>query len=85
MTLQDVTKYENDKSIITVYMESDKDNNYHFLKHIEEKESGTENLIRYSLETFMAEYKMIQKFVENNLVQDRKFFKQVLNLKAKQL
>ena len=62
MILQDVTKYENDKSIITVYMESDKDDNYHFLKHIEEKESGTENLIRYSLETFMAEYKMIQKF-----------------------
>lgn len=85
MKVEDVTQLENNHSIVTVYMESDKDGNYHFLKHIEEKESDTEHLIRYSLETFMSEYKMIQKFVENNLVKDRKFFKQVLNLKAKQL
>ena len=85
MQVEDVTTYENDKSRITVYMESDKEGNYHFLKHIEEVGSDNEQLIRYSLETFMAEYKMIQKFVQGNLVKDRKFFKQVLNLKTKQL
>ena len=30
---------------------------------------------------FMAEYYLIEKFIKDNLVDDRKFFKQVLNLK----
>ena len=82
MLIQDLTSYENDKSKVTVFMETDTDGSYHFLKHIEEKESDNEQLIRYSLEMFMAEYYLIEKFIKDNLVNDRKFFKQVMNLKA---
>ena len=82
MQIEDLTSYENDKSKVTVFMEADTDGNYHFLKHIEEKGSDNEQLIRYSLEMFMAEYYLIEKFIKDNLVNDRKFFKQVLNLKA---
>lgn len=82
MQIEDLTSYENDKSKVTVFMETDTDGSYHFLKHIEEKESDNEQLIRYSLEMFMAEYYLIEKFIKDNLVQDRKFFKSVMNLKA---
>ena len=82
MRVEDLTSYQNDKSKITVYMESDTDGSYHFLKHIEEKGSDNEQLIRYSLEMFLAEYYMIEKFIKSNLVADRKLFKQVVNLKA---
>lgn len=82
MRVEDLTSYENDKSKVTVFMETDTDGSYHFLKHIEEKESDNEQLIRYSLEMFMAEYYLIEKFIKDNLVNDRKFFKQVMNLKA---
>ena len=82
MIVQDLTSYENEKSKVTVYMESDTDGSYHFLKHIEEKGSDNEQIIRYSLEMFMAEYYLIEKFIKGNLVEDRKFFKQVMNLKA---
>ena len=82
MIVQDVVSYENDKSKVTVYMESDTDGSYHFLKHIEEKGSDNEQIIRYSLEMFMAEYYLIEKFIKGNLIEDRKFFKQVMNLKA---
>lgn len=82
MRIEDLTSYENDKSKVTVFMETDTDGSYHFLKHIEEKESDNEQLIRYSLEMFMAEYYLIEKFIKDNLVNDRKFFKQVMNLKA---
>jgi hypothetical protein len=82
MIVQDVVSYENDKSKVTVYMESDTDGSYHFLKHIEEKGSDNEQIIRYSLEMFMAEYYLIEKFIKGNLVEDRKFFKQVMQLKT---
>ena len=82
MRVEDLTSFENDQSKVTVYMESDTDGSYHFLKHIEEKGSDNEQLIRYSLEMFMAEYYMIEKFIKGNLVEDRKFFKQVMQLKA---
>ena len=82
MRVEDLTSYENEKSKVTVYMESDTDGSYHFLKHIEEKGSDNEQIIRYSLEMFMAEYYMIEKFIKGNLVEDRKFFKQVMNLKT---
>tara|TARA_R110002074_G_scaffold400820_1_gene597144 strand:- start:1691 stop:1951 length:261 start_codon:yes stop_codon:yes gene_type:complete len=82
MKVEDLTSYENNKSKLTVYMESDTDGSYHFLKHIEEKGSDNEQIIRYSLEMFMAEYYMIEKFIKGNLVEDRKFFKQVMNLKT---
>ena len=82
MKVEDLTSYENNKSKLTVYMESDTDGSYHFLKHIEEKGSDNEQIIRYSLEMFMAEYYMIEKFIKGNLVEDRKFFKQVMQLKA---
>ena len=82
MRVEDLTSYENDKSKVTVYMESDTDGSYHFLKHIEEKGSDNEQIIRYSLEMFLSEYYMIEKFIKANLVEDRKFFKQVMNLKT---
>ena len=82
MIVQDVVSYENDKSKVTVYMESDTDGSYHFLKHIEEKGSDNEQIIRYSLEMFMAEYYLIEKFIKGNLIEDRKFFKQVMQLKT---
>lgn len=82
MRVEDLTSYENEKSKVTVYMESDTDGSYHFLKHIEEKGSDNEQIIRYSLEMFMAEYYLIEKFIKGNLVEDRKFFKQVMNLKT---
>jgi hypothetical protein len=82
MIIQDLTSYENEKSKVTVYMESDTDGSYHFLKHIEEKGSDNEQIIRYSLEMFMAEYYLIEKFIKGNLVNDRKLFKQVMNLKT---
>ena len=82
MRVEDLTSYENDKSKVTVYMESDTDGSYHFLKHIEEKGSDNEQIIRYSLEMFMAEYYLIEKFIKGNLVEDRRFFKQVMNLKT---
>jgi hypothetical protein len=82
MIVQDLVSHENDKSKVTVYMETDTDGSYHFLKHIEEKGSDSEQIIRYSLEMFMAEYYLIEKFIKGNLIEDRKFFKQVMNLKA---
>ena len=82
MRVEDLTSYENDKSKVTVYMESDTDGSYHLLKHIEEKGSDNEQIIRYSLEMFLSEYYMIEKFIKANLVEDRKFFKQVMNLKT---
>ena len=82
MRVEDIISYENEKSKVTLYMESDTDGSYHFLKHIEEKGSDSEQIIRYSLEMFMAEFYMTEKFIKGNLVQDRKFFKQVMNLKA---
>lgn len=82
MRVEDLTSYENEKSKVTVYMESDTDGSYHFLKHIEEKGSDNEQIIRYSLEVFLAEYYLIEKFIKHNLVQDRKFFKQVMQLKS---
>jgi len=82
MRVEDITSYENEKSKVTIFMESDTDGSYHFLKHIEEKGSDNEQIIRYSLPMFMAEYYMVEKFIKGNLVQDRKFFKQVMNLKA---
>ena len=82
MRVEDLTSYENDKSKLTVYMESDTDGSYHFLKHIEEKGSDNEQIIRYSLEMFMAEYYLIEKFIKGNLIEDRKFFKQVMQLKS---
>ena len=57
MQIEDVTSYENSKSKITIFMEKDlKDNSIHFLKHIQEKCTDNEQLIRYSLEMFMAEH-----------------------------
>jgi hypothetical protein len=82
MRVEDLTSYENDKSKVTVFMETDTDGSYHFLKHIEEKGSDNEQLIRYSLEMFMAEYYLIEKFIKDNLVEDRKFFKSVMKLKV---
>jgi len=82
MRVEDLTSYENDKSKVTVFMETDTDGSYHFLKHIEEKGSDNEQLIRYSLEMFLSEYYMIEKFIKGNLVADRKFFKQVMQLKV---
>ena len=84
MRIEDVTSYENDKSKVTVFMETDTDGSYHFLKHIEEKGSDNEQLIRYSLEMFLAEYYLIEKFIKDNLVEDRKFFKQSNEFKSKQ-
>ena len=83
MLIQDLTSYENDKSKVTVFMETDTDGSYHFLKHIEEKGSDNEQLIRYSLEMFLAEYYLIEKFIKDNLVEDRNFFKQVMQFKSK--
>jgi hypothetical protein len=31
---------------------------------------------------FLAEYYLIEKFIKDNLVEDRKFFKSVMQLKA---
>jgi|TARA_B110000977_G_C10847325_1_gene404421 phage terminase large subunit-like protein len=80
--VEDLTVYENEKSKITVYMGTHTDGNYYFDKHIQDKNSNDEQLIRYTLETFLAEYYLIQKFIKGNLVQDRKFFKQVMKLKS---
>ena len=85
MKLETTTSYENDRTKLTIFLESDENNNYQFIKHIESKDSDSESVVRYSLETFMAEYKLIEKFIQTNLVHDRKFFKQVLTLKTKQL
>ena len=82
MQVEDLTSYENDKSKVTVFMEADTDGSYHFLKHVQDKKSEDGQVIRYSLEMFMAEYYLIEKFIKDNLVNDRKFFKQVMNLKA---
>lgn len=82
MQIEDLTSYENDKSKVTVFMETDTDGSYHFLKHVQDKKSEDGQVIRYSLEMFMAEYYLIEKFIKDNLVNDRKFFKQVMNLKA---
>jgi hypothetical protein len=82
MQIEDLTSYENDKSKVTVFMETDTDGSYHFLKHIQDKKAEDGQIIRYSLEMFMAEYYLIEKFIKDNLVQDRKFFKSVMNLKA---
>ena len=48
MRVEDLTSYENDKSKVTVFMETDTDGSYHFLKHIEEKGSDNEQLIKSS-------------------------------------
>jgi hypothetical protein len=82
MLMQDLTSYENDKSRVTVFMETDTDGSYHFLKHVQDKKTEDGQIIRYSLEMFMAEYYLIEKFIKDNLVEDRKFFKSVMNLKA---
>ena len=85
MRLEATTSYENDRTKLTVYMESDKEGNYQFIKHIESKGSDKEIVVRYSLDTFLAEQKVIDRFIKESLVQDRKFFKQVLNLKVSKL
>ena len=83
MRIEDVTSYENSKSKITIFMEKDlKDNSIHFLKHIEEKGTDNEQLIRYSLEMFMAEHYKTLEFIKSNLSKDRDFFKQVIDLKS---
>lgn len=82
MRIEDLTSYENNKSKVTVFMQVDKSGDYYFLKHIEDKVNNTEKILEYSLEMFMAEYYLIENFIKGNLVKDRKFFKQVLNLKA---
>ena len=82
MRAEDLASYENSTNKITVFMEKDIDGNYHFLKHIEEKGSDNEQLIRYSLEMFLSEYYLIQKFIKHNLVEDKHFFRQVMRLKA---
>ena len=83
MQIEDVTSYENSKSKITIFMEKDlKDNSIHFLKHIQEKGTDNEQIIRYSLEMFMAEHYKTLEFIKSNLAKDRDFFKQVINLKT---
>ena len=83
MQIEDVTSYENSKSKITIFMEKDlQDGSYHFLKHIQEKDSDNEQLLRYSLEMFMAEHYKTLEFIKSNLAKDRDFFKQVINLKT---
>ena len=83
MQIEDVTSYENSKSKITIFMEKDlKDKSIHFLKHIQEKDTDNEQLIRYSLEMFMAEHYKTLEFIKSNLAKDRDFFKQVINLKT---
>jgi len=82
MRLEDLASYENSKSKVTVFMEKDTDGSYHFLKHIEEKGSDNEQLIRYSLEMFLSEYYLIEKFIKHNLVQDKHFFRSVMQLKS---
>ena len=83
MQIEDVTSYENSKSKITIFMEKDlKDNSIHFLKHIQEKDTDNEQLIRYSLEMFMAEHYKTLEFIKSNLAKDRDFFKQVIQLKV---
>ena len=82
MRREDVTSYETDNSRVTVFMETDSDGSYHFLKNVQDKKYEDVHVIRYSLEMFMAEYYLIEKFIKDNLVEDRKFFKQVMNLKA---
>ena len=82
MRVEDLTSYENDKSRVTVFMETDTDGSYHFLKHVQDKKTEDGQIIRYSLEMFMTEYYLIEKFIKDNLVEDRKFFKSVMNLKA---
>jgi tripartite-type tricarboxylate transporter receptor subunit TctC len=83
MQIEDVTSYENSKSKITIFMEKDlKDKSIHFLKHIQEKDTDNEQLIRYSLEMFMAEHYKTLEFIKSNLAKDGDFFKQVINLKT---
>ena len=83
MQIEDVTSYENSKSKITIFMEKDlQDGSYHFLKHIQEKGTDNEQIIRYSLEMFMAEHYKTLEFIKSNLAKDRDFFKQVINLKT---
>jgi hypothetical protein len=83
MRAEDVTSYENEKSKITIFMEKDlQDGSYHFLKHIQEKDSDNEQLLRYSLEMFMAEHYKTLDFIKNNLVKDKDFFKSVMKLKT---
>ena len=68
MQIEDVTSYENSKSKITIFMEKDlKDKSIHFLKHIQEKGTDNEQLIRYSLEMFMAEHYKIIMFCHKHL------------------
>jgi hypothetical protein len=83
MQIEDVTSYENSKSKITIFMEKDlQDGSYHFLKHIQEKDSDNERLLRYSLDTFLGEHYKTLEFIKSNLVKDRDFFKQVIKLKT---
>jgi hypothetical protein len=83
MQIEDVTSYENSKSKITIFMEKDlQDGSYHFLKHIQEKGTDNEQIIRYSLEMFMAEHYKTLEFIKSNLAKDRDFFKQVIKLKT---
>ena len=83
MRVEDLTSYENSKSKITIFMEKDlKDKSIHFLKHIQEKGTDNEQLIRYSLEMFMAEHYKTLEFIKSNLAKDRDFFKSVMQLKA---
>jgi len=85
MEFQDVTSYEDDESIITIYMEANKDKNYYFFKHIEDKTTGIEEVRRQSLKSFLLEFYLIEKFIKGNLVKDREFFKQVMNIKTSKL
>ena len=83
LIVEDVASFEDESTTITVYMERTKDKEYSFLKHIVNKTDNTENITRYSLSSFLKEHYLIEKFVKGNLVRDRNFFKQVMQLKAK--
>ena len=85
MKLETTKSYENDNTELTMFLESDKNNNYQVIKHIKSKNSDYENIVRYSLDTFLAEHKLSERLIQESLVEDSKFFKQVLNLKASKL
>lgn len=86
MRFETQTQYENDNTVVTVIAEKDKDNKYQFIKHIKSKlTEEKEIVVRYSLETFLAEHKIIEQLIQTSLIEDRHFYKQVLNLKVSKL
>ena len=83
MQIEDVTSYENSTSKITIFMEKDlKDKSIRFLEHTQEKGTDNEQLMEYSVEMFMARHYKTLEFIKSNLVKDRDFFKQVIQLKT---